>query len=220
MAYGTGWILDVCIEQNRAIVWIKTIEGNILKLSDSYHPNFYVLPNDEALFEIMSQEPMVSKVEWVQKFTDLFDTANHGLRRLISVYTKSTHALNSLIKRLGKDTRISQLFDTDLSPVQQYLFKTLEIEPTSKVEIEYDENTFRLISVTTIDKYTCAPPPFSILYFDIHHNFDSSEIIQIRARYQDESYISFEGDEESILKEFHEYIMNNIFHLKGTRKVY
>jgi DNA polymerase elongation subunit (family B) len=208
MADGTGWILDVSIEQNRAIIWIKTIEGNILKLLDSYHPNFYVLPKDESLFEIMSQEPMVSKVEWVQKFTDLFDTANHGLRRLISVYTKSTHALNTLIKRLDKDTRVSQLFDTDLSPVQQYLFKTLEIEPTSKVEVDYDDNTFSLISVTTIDDDTCAPPPFSILYFDILHNFDRSEIRQIRARHQDESFVSFEGDEESTIKKFHEYIMN------------
>jgi DNA polymerase elongation subunit (family B) len=155
----------------------------------------------------LSQES-TAKVEWAQKFTDLFDATNHGLRRLISVYTKSTHALNTLIKRLDKDARVVQLFDTDLSPVQQYLFKILKIEPTRKVEIEYDENTLRLISVTNIDEDTCAPPPFSTLYFDILHNFDSSQIRQIRARNQDESYISFEGDEESILKEFHEYIIS------------
>jgi DNA polymerase elongation subunit (family B) len=212
MARNTGWILDVSIEQNRAIIWIKTIEGNVLKLLDEYQPKFYVLPKDEfagsALYQILSQESMVSNVEWTEKFTDLFDTANHDLRRLISVYTKSTRALNTLIKRLDKDPRVSQLFDTDLSPVQQYLFITLEIGPTSKVEIEYDENTLRLISVTTIDENTCAPPPFSILYFDILHNFDSNEIRQIRARHQDESYISFEGDEESILKEFHECILS------------
>ena len=209
MAHCTGWILDISIEQNRAVIWIKSIEGNVLKLLDAYQPNFYLLPKDESLYQIISQEPMVSKVEWVQKFTDLFDTANHGLRRLISVYTKSTHALNTLIKRLDKDARVVQLFDTDLSPHQQYLFKILKIEPTSKVEIEYDENTLRLISVTNFDEDTCAPPPFSILYFDILHNFDSSEIRQIRARHQDVSYISLEGNEESILS----FIRQTTIHL-------
>jgi DNA polymerase elongation subunit (family B) len=212
MTHCTGWILDVSIEQNRAIIRIKTIEGNVLKLLDAYHPNFYVLPKDEfagsALYQMLSQEFTVTKVEWVQKFTDIFDAVNHGIRRLISVYTKSSLAYRTLVKRLEKDTRVAQLFDTDLSPVQQYLFKTLEIEPTSKVEVEYDDNTFRLIGIASIDENTCAPPPFSILYFDILHNFDTSEIRQIRARHQDESYISFEGGEESILKEFHEYIMN------------
>src|SRR5581483_8164410 len=133
MARCTGWILDISIEQNRALIWIKTTEGNILRLMDKYQPNFYVLPKDEfageALFQMLSQEPMIVKVEWAQKFTDLFDTANHVTRRLISVYTKSTHTLNILIKRLDKDTRVVQLFDTDLFPVQQYLFKTLKIEP-------------------------------------------------------------------------------------------
>ena len=46
MAHCTGWILDVSIEQNRAVIWIKTTEGNVLRLMDKYHPNFYVLPKD------------------------------------------------------------------------------------------------------------------------------------------------------------------------------
>jgi DNA polymerase elongation subunit (family B) len=208
MAHCIGWILDVYVEQNRAIIWIKTIEGNVLKLLDRYYPNFYMLPKDEfaggALFQILSQDPIVEKVEWVQKFTDLFDTANHGLRRLISINTKS---LNTIIKRLDKDTRVAQLFDTDLSPVQQYLFKTLKIEPNSKVEVEYDDNTFELIDITNIEENKCAPPPFSILYFDILQNLENNQIIQIKARHQDEPYVSFEGNEESILKEFQEFVV-------------
>jgi DNA polymerase elongation subunit (family B) len=209
MAHCTGWILDVSIEHNRAIIWIKTTEGNVLRLVDKYQPNFYVLPKDEfagqALFQILSQVPMVEKVEWVQKFTDLFDIANHGIRRLISVYTKS---INTLVKRLDKDTRVAQLCDTDLSPVQQYLFKTLKIEPTSKVEIEYDENTSRLIGITNIEEDTCMSPPFSTLYFDSRHDSESNQIIQIKTRHQDELYVSFEGDEENILKEFQEFVVN------------
>jgi hypothetical protein len=103
MAHCTGWILDISIEQNSAVIWIKSIEGNVLKLLDAYQPNFYLLPKDEsagsALYQMLSQESIVTKVEWVQKFTDIFDAENHGIRGLISVYTKSSLAYRTLVKR-------------------------------------------------------------------------------------------------------------------------
>lgn len=72
MAHIIGWILDASIEQNRAILWIKTMEGNILELTDTYQPNYYVLPKDEfagvALFQSLSQQSSVKKVEWENKF--------------------------------------------------------------------------------------------------------------------------------------------------------
>ena len=47
MDCSTGWLLDISIEQNRATIWIKTSEGIILKLIDTYQPHFYVLTKDE-----------------------------------------------------------------------------------------------------------------------------------------------------------------------------
>jgi hypothetical protein len=68
MVQSTGWVLDISIETNRAIIWIKTIEGSILRLVDAYQPNFYILPKDEyegsALFHILSHESLVKKVGW------------------------------------------------------------------------------------------------------------------------------------------------------------
>src|SRR5947208_1182050 len=86
MVKSTGWLLDVSIERNCAKIWIKTMEGNILKLTDDYRPNFFVLPKDEiagnTLIQILSQTPNVRKTEWEQKFTDLFDPQNRGLKML------------------------------------------------------------------------------------------------------------------------------------------
>jgi hypothetical protein len=63
----TGWVLDVTIEQNRAILWIKIIDGPILRLIDNYQPSFYVLPKNEhtgdELFQILSQQPKIKKVD-------------------------------------------------------------------------------------------------------------------------------------------------------------
>jgi DNA polymerase elongation subunit (family B) len=114
---------------------------------------------------------------------------------------------------------VAELFNTDLSPVQQYLFMKLKIEPTSKVEVQYDKNESRLIKITKInddDELAAAPPPFSMMHFEIHTASSSCNlgprdvddpITGIRARYQQEPEISFEGSEDSILKEFSENVL-------------
>jgi hypothetical protein len=59
-----GWLLDVSIDNDHATLWIKTQEGQILKLKDSYHPGFYILPRNEAdglyLFQILSREEEIA----------------------------------------------------------------------------------------------------------------------------------------------------------------
>jgi DNA polymerase elongation subunit (family B) len=223
MDSSTGWLLDVSIEQNRATIWIKTSEEIILKLVDTYLPNFYVLPKNENtgadLFQILSQQSTVKKVEWEDKFTDLFDYDGHGMKKLICVYTESLLYHNTLIKTLEKDPRVTQLFNTDPSHVQQYLFTKLRIEPTSKVEVQYDKNDSSLIKITKInedDELGAARPSFSILHFEIRtksspYNFDTAHlndpIAEIRAKYQEEPEISVEGGEDSILESFCEYVL-------------
>jgi len=71
MAHDCGWILDISIERNRAIIWIKTIEGKILKLLHTYQPTFYILPNNQdsgsSLFQILSQVSMIEKGQMQQQ---------------------------------------------------------------------------------------------------------------------------------------------------------
>jgi DNA polymerase elongation subunit (family B) len=215
-----GWLLDVSIDQNRVTIWIRTTQGQILKLLDTYQHNFYALPKDEytgaKLFQILSQQSMVKKVEWEDKFINSFDGTK--MERLICVYPESILYYKILLKWLEKDSRVGQLFNTDLFHVQQYLFMKLKIEPTTKVEVEYDKYESRLTKITKINddvELAVAPPPFSILYFEIHtssslYNLDvahsNDPITEIRARYQQEPEISFEGSEDSILREFSEYV--------------
>jgi hypothetical protein len=111
MECSTGWLLDVSIEESRATIWIKTSEGIILKLIDTYQPNFYVLPKDEDtgadLFQILSQQSRIKKVEWEDKFTDLFDYDRYGMKRLICVFPESLPCYKTLLKSLEKDPRVA-----------------------------------------------------------------------------------------------------------------
>ena len=72
MDSSTGWLLDVSVGQNRATIWIKTIEGIILRLIETYQPSVHVLPKDEYagadLFQILSQQSIVKNLGWEEEF--------------------------------------------------------------------------------------------------------------------------------------------------------
>ncbi|MFZ0514644.1 MAG: DNA polymerase domain-containing protein [Candidatus Nitrosopolaris sp.] len=212
------WLFDVTIAQNRATLWIKTIEGNILKLTDTYKPSFYVLAKNESasaeLFHSLSQQPKTKKVEWENKLTNLFD--RHEMKKLICVYPESIYHYKIFSKKLQDDTRVAQIFNTDLSHVQQYLFTKLKVAPTSRVEVQYDKDDLGLIHLTKMDEFDVQPPPFSLFYFKVvtsssSYRLDSYDvndpIRRINARYQEEQEITFEGSEETMLKDFCKYIL-------------
>src|SRR5918912_568481 len=128
-----GWLLDISIENEYAILWIKTEDRQILKLWDSYHPGFYILPRNEPdglyLFQILSrqqqQDVIVRKVSYEEnKFTSFFDLDNEQAakykRKLIYVQLQSLRYYQPLLKKLEKDYQVKQLFNTDLSHVRQY----------------------------------------------------------------------------------------------------
>jgi hypothetical protein len=81
----------------------------------------------------------------------------------------------ALQRKLDKDPRVAELFNTDLSTLQGYLFTKLSIEPTSKVEVEYD-NSHLIKIIKTNDEDVLAPPPFSILHFEIESSLDDDSI--------------------------------------------
>jgi hypothetical protein len=153
-----------------------------------------------------------TRVEWQNKHTDI---DHDGYERLLCVYLESTYYYNILVKRLQNDPRVARLFNTELYHIQQYLFTRLKAEPTSKVQVEYDNE--RLISLTKIDELDLSPP-FTILYFEVTtlsslYSLDSHDINdpikQITARYQEELEVIFADDEETILEDFCNYVLTN-----------
>ncbi len=208
-----GWLLDVCIDNDHATLWIKTEDGRILKLIDSYHPGFYILPRNESdgsyLFQILSREEEIA-VRWEEdKRTNLFDSNKES--RLIHIQLQSLRYYQPLLKKLTEDCRVKQFFNTDLLHVQQYLFTKLGIEPTSKVEVEYDGS--RLLEVLKIDdEEDVHTPPFSMLYFDLHTYSGilalDDAIRVIKVRYEENEDVFDSSEEKVILQQFSDYIFD------------
>ena len=181
----------VCIEQDKAVLWIKTEDKKILRLTDSYQPSFYILPKNEHdgtyLFYVLSQQDIVKNVKWEEnKYTNLFE--KYSKRKLICVYADSVQSYRVILRKLEKDYRVKQVFNTDLSHIQQYLFHKMNIEPTSKVEVEYDDDDSKLIKIVKVqDEASIQPPPFSIFSIDVHtlsgRVKPEDPIVMIKSRY-------------------------------------
>jgi DNA polymerase elongation subunit (family B) len=216
-----GWLLHVSIEQDKAILWIKTEDKRVIRLTDSYQPFFYILPRNDYdgtyLFQVLSQQTIIKKVSWKgNKSTNLFE--EYSKKKLICVATESVPSYKILLKKLERDPRVKQVFNTDLSHVQQYLFHRLKIEPTSKIEVEYDGS--KLVKLTIVDdKDHILPPPFSILHIDVQTlsgkiNPEDS-VVTIKARYEDVSdpkqaveTLFEKGREIDILETFCSYVQD------------
>jgi DNA polymerase elongation subunit (family B) len=215
-----GWLFHVSIEQDKALLWIKTEDKKVIKLTDSYQPFFYILPGNEydgtSLFHILSQQTIVKKVSWEEnRSTNLFE--EYSKKKLNCVTSESVQSYAVLLKKLEKDSRVKQVFNTDLSHVQQYLFHKLKIEPTSKVEVDYDDS--RLVRLTKVEEEDNIPPPFSILHVNVWTS--SGKIIPkdpvslIKSRYEDvrdpqqNLEILFDSNQENdILEAFCSYVQD------------
>ena len=211
----TGWLLDVYIEEDQAVLWIKTEEGNTLKLVDCYEPYFYIEPKSEKdgieLFQILRDMELIKEIRWEQKFTNI---SNNVSQKLIRVGTYFIHHYNLLLKVLQHDTlrqRIRHLYNTNLSHLQRYLFTQLKIQVTSKVSVEYEDR--KLKSIKRINNDEEIQPPFSIMQVEIVATteqaiLDTDDPIQsINARYNEED-ATFHDDESTLLQDFSNYVVS------------
>jgi DNA polymerase elongation subunit (family B) len=226
-----GCLLDLYVEDDRIIIWIKTQKGKALKFIDDYNPYLYILPKteyDEDLFRLLSQQTdIVTNVRWEYKLTNLFDQHDdRSKKKLIFVALDSINNYKHLLRMLERDSRVMQLFNTDLLDIQKYLFTKLQIEPTSKVEVEYDGLRLHKISKINDDK-EISPPPFSVLYAEVktagspspssfsyggvthHQQSADNPITSISVRYQNYESVLFQGPEEKkVLENLANYVVD------------
>ncbi|MEM0074758.1 MAG: DNA polymerase domain-containing protein [Conexivisphaerales archaeon] len=155
-----GWLLDVYIHDNTAVLWIKREDGSLIRITDSYAPSFYVKPIDWVdRYQILQSLQDYEHTKAVAEEDRIVSIAENTKVKLIRIETRSVYGFNILVKRLSKD---HEVYNADLEHVQLYLFQRLRIEPTSKVAFEHYNG--RLLWMKKLDDENIVePPPFSMM---------------------------------------------------------
>ncbi len=208
-----GWILDVYVQGDEAVTWLRTIEGQTLRITDAYHPSLYILPKTredaKELFEALNRHPNIVALAFEDKFTEL---GSHERRKLLRVVVDGAHNFKTLLKGVEKLSQVKELYNTDLLHVQRYIFSKLCTPPTSKVEVRHDDED-RLVSMKRLDDgREISPPPFTALFFNIHTESQTliskssrNPIRRIEVRCRGEECM-FQGEEAELLMDFSSFV--------------
>lgn len=151
-----GWLLDVShdYESNNINLLIKLQDGKLISFKQRLkEQTFYILsrsqPGAEDLFQQLSRNDQVfKKIFWNEKYIDLSD---RNKTKLIGITLENIQSQDyqRLIKKLEMDSRVRSLYNTELSTLHRFIFNQLEIAPTSKVRIEYEDE--ELFSISRIE---------------------------------------------------------------------
>lgn len=200
-----GWLLEVGIREDRALLWIKEEGGGTMRLADRYLPELYVEPKGEQegceLLRRLGEEGL--EAGWEERRVSLSEARP---RKLLRVRFPSSSQLDRAKAALGASPLVRELYNADLLHVQRYLFTRLRIEPTSYLEAE--ERGGLLMGVERIgDEEGIEPPPFSCLYFnplpghEVGPRPEEAPLRGFELSFEGEGW-RLEGSEEELLRDF------------------
>ena len=143
-----GWILDVSKDSvsNDIVILIKLVGGKVISLKQRLNERiFYILPKSyqagqELLQQLSRHDQLIKRIFWDEKFIDLQDKTKTNLIG-VSLDENDRQDFKNLVQKLVHDSRVKTLFSIDLSEIMQFIHTQLRIPPTSKVEIEYEDET-------------------------------------------------------------------------------
>jgi DNA polymerase family B len=159
-------------DSNDIAISIKLHDNKIIRFNQRLHERiFYILPKSyshgQDLFQQLSrQDQFIRRIFWDEKYIDL---QNKTKTNLIGIsLAVNGQDFEKLIQKLSHDSRVKALYNIDLPEVMQFIYTQLKIPPTCKVEIEYDEDTERLLSISKLDDtHEISPPPFLTMYIEV-----------------------------------------------------
>ena len=148
-----GWLLDVYINSENAVLWFKLENGEALRLVDNYTPDFYVEPKENAKAEELAStlfnHPNILHILPEEKFTSVNMKETSVV---LHVYVDYARNFRKVVSDLEKLDAIKGYYNLDILHVQRYLFqKGVHLAPTHKVEVKYDEQEKLLYLCTFVD---------------------------------------------------------------------
>lgn len=208
MNTAVGWIFDAYIQDEKAVLWLRTDDDAVLRLTDAYSPSCYLLPRNEdderRLFHLLQDSPHIKSVALEEKYV----TLDKETKRLFHIHVNQAFNYEKLTGIVERLPHVEALYNTDLLHVQQYLFTQLGVAPTSKIVIDYTDEK-RVNALKRIDDFgKIPPPPFTSLLFDLHTdsvrrypNPRRDPITRLDVRYGPEAHV-LQGREQAVLEQF------------------
>jgi len=134
----TGWIYDAYPEGDEITLWIRTDDGQVLRLTDSFPVEFYAAPRKQLsaaqLATTIEDHPLVESASVCMRHLQITDRAKS---EVVQVTVRPT-AFRKLVYDL-ETVDACTLYNIDLHPVQRY-FLSRDLDKIGRYVIDYDED--------------------------------------------------------------------------------
>lgn len=152
-----GWVTQSYVDGNRAVNWLRTLQGSVEKVEETHYPDFYVLPrrdlNPDGFSWLLREEPRIFNAQVEEKYADL---RMRKKIRVVHIQTESPKAFREVVRILRGRNAVRKFYGTDIVHIQRYLC-IQGFAPTMLVE--YRNHRFTSIE----DPEELAPPPLTKL---------------------------------------------------------
>ncbi len=155
-----GYMITVGIRDGSAFIWLKTLSGEVVKITRSYKPDLYVKPTRMNLSEIWN---LLERSPHIHKLNLELKKVNFNSKRKIKVIharAEGEESYRIILRRLSAHS--CKLYNYDLAHRQKLMF---ELKVPCLNPIEYDEPSGEFKAIN--DDLNLEPPPISHLKLDL-----------------------------------------------------
>jgi len=185
------------------VVWVKTEEGQCLRLVDKWGPSFYVsaLSEDDLtrLIWYLPRDDSAVKYEFTEKFVRLQDNERSKVLKITTPDITNLRSLANNIWRLGGYGKY-RLWNVDIPPSQMYLYDK-DVFPMAYVEATIIDKDVSWKLIDSVESVEYPVPPLKTARLEVNietrgpvPNFEDP-ITKILLKFNDET-ITIDSSEE------------------------
>lgn len=162
-----GWLLDSYIEDSQAVLWIKTLEGRVLKLVEPFFPDFYAMPkaiSARQLCYLLSDHENIRHIEVERRFRTV---AQREEVEVVHIHVDHIRNFRRVVSDVEGLKFVEGTYDTDLTHIQRYIFKK-GVAPMERISFESINGKLLSLELVGGDR-DVPPPPFTVMVFKVEH---------------------------------------------------
>jgi len=172
-----GWIYDAYLEGDQIVLWVKSDDGQALKLTDSFPAEVYATPRNHLsasqLAEAVEQHPLVESASTCMRYVQITDRTRSEVLQ-IAVKPTGLKKLVYDLEAFGGCT----LYNVDLHPVQRY-FLSRDLEGSGRCAVTYDED-HRVRELAFTEQETTPPVEVATINLDSEENATKQQLEDTR----------------------------------------
>jgi DNA polymerase elongation subunit (family B) len=193
-----GWLLDVRLEGDEAVLWIRNHQRGRVKLQDRYSPDFYAEPLGISacrLRDLLEEHDLVAGASVACRRSSIRDMAE---TEVVSVRVDKVRNYRRLQEEVEGMPCVAATYDADLEHELKYLCDR-GLTPFGRAEIEVAGCNVRSI-VPFPRALEVKPPPIRLLCFAMKLRGEKGEILTLDENLE-EKY-TFTGSSKQVLRDF------------------